>query len=311
VPAYRGLRRAHPDAQLTLAAPATLRPLVELGCGVDRVLPVEGLGRLRWPYAPPELAVNLHGKGPQSIEDLLGTGAARLLTYSHPAQPSIAGPEWSTDEHEVARWCRLLAWGGVPADPGDLLLRRPDRPAAVADAVVVHPGSSAASRRWPGERFAEVARALASDGQRVVVTGSASERELAERVARSSAQVLAGSLDLGGLAALVAGARLVVCGDTGVGHLASAFATPSVLVFGPTPPEHWGPPADGPHRVVWSGQTGDPEAACPDPGLLRVSAGEVIAACRQQLAETGSDAIARTETVDQRESVLVPEIPRR
>jgi hypothetical protein len=274
-----------------------LRPLVELGCGIDRVLPVEGLGRLRWPYVPPELAVNLHGKGPQSIEDLLGTGATRLLTFRHPAQPSIAGPEWSAEEHEVARWCRLLAWDGVPADPRDLLLSRPDRPAVVADAVVVHPGSSAASRRWPAERFAEVARALAADGQQVVVTGSASERGLAERVAQSaelpSAQVLAGSLDLGDLAALVAGARLVVCGDTGVGHLASAFATPSVLVFGPTPPEHWGPPANGPHRVVWSGQTGDPEAAGVDPGLLRVSAEEVTAVCRQQLAEAGPDGIAR------------------
>jgi len=90
--------------------------------------------------------------------------------------------------------------------------------------------------------------------------------------------VLAGRTDLGHLAALVADARLVVAGDTGVAHLASAYATPSVLLFGPTPPSRWGPPP-GPHTVLWHGTgVGDPHAAEPDPALLRIGVDEVLTA---------------------------------
>ena len=91
----------------------------------------------------------------------------------------------------------------------------------------------------------------------MVVTGTTAERPLAAACGRAAglppSRLLAGTLDLSGLAALVAGARLVICGDTGVAHLASAYATPSVLLFGPTLAGRWGPPAEGPHRVLWSG----------------------------------------------------------
>jgi ADP-heptose:LPS heptosyltransferase len=81
------------------------------------------------------------------------------------------------------------------------------------------------------------------------------------------------------LAALVAEATLVVCGDTGVGHLATAYDTPSVVLFGPTPPAHWGPPPERPpHRPLWTGRIGDPFGREPDPGLLELSTQDVLAA---------------------------------
>jgi ADP-heptose:LPS heptosyltransferase len=84
--------------------------------------------------------------------------------------------------------------------------------------------------------------------------------------------------DLQDLAALVARAELVLCGDTGVAHLASAYATPSVVLFGPTPPHRWGPPEDGPHDVLWHGTgVGDPHDDEPDPALLRITVDEVLA----------------------------------
>ncbi len=289
MPAYRGLRRADPEARITLAAPAPLGALIELDTGIDRLLPVRGLGGLSWSDRRPDLAVNLHGRGPQSIADLLGTGATRVLTHAHPDHPAVAGPSWRDDSHEVNRWCRLLEYYGVAADPSDLRLRLPARPAPVAGAVVVHPGASASSRRWPSHRIAAVARGLAADGERVVVTGSIEERPLAAAVVDAAglplSSLLAGGGDLTELAALVAGARLVLCGDTGVAHLASAYGIPSVLVFGPTSPDHWGPPPTGPHRVLWRGGTGDPHAPAADPGLLQIEVPEVLAACRQQLAQ--------------------------
>jgi ADP-heptose:LPS heptosyltransferase len=94
---------------------------------------------------------------------------------------------------------------------------------------------------------------------------------------------LAGNLDLGGLAALVASARLVVSGDTGIAHLASAYATPSVVLFGPTSPARWGPPAKAPSTVIWRGVTGDPHGRQVDPGLLDIGSDDVLEAAEARL----------------------------
>jgi ADP-heptose:LPS heptosyltransferase len=288
VPAYRALRRAFPDAHLTLAAPGALAPLVPLVGGIDRLLPTEGLGCMAYPGRP-DLAVNLHGAGPGSIDDLLSTRPRRLLTHAHPSRPEVSGPAWREDQHEVARWCRLLATAGIAAVPTDLRLAEPqDRPAPVLDAVVVHPGASAPARRWPARRYAVVARQLHAEGYHVVVTGSPSESRLASQVVQAAGlppDRQLGDLDLADLAALVARARLVLCGDTGVAHLATAYGTRSVLLFGPTAPARWGPPTAGPHTVVWSGQVGDPHARRPDPGLLTIDADAVLGVVRDRLTD--------------------------
>jgi ADP-heptose:LPS heptosyltransferase len=267
VPALRALRRARPADRLVLAAPAGLAPLVRLTGAVDALLPQADLDR---PLGTdrPALAVNLHGRGPQSTDLLRAIEPEQLWSFGE-------GPQWMPGEHEVDRWCRLLAHYGVPADPGDLALDRPPVASPTPGAVVVHPGAAARSRRWPVDRFAAVAAALRADGHRVVVTAGPSERDLAAAV---GAEVVAP--DLLGLAALVADAALVVCGDTGVGHLATAYGTPSVLLFGPTPPAEWGP-RGGPHVVLWSGGRGDPHGAHPDPGLLRIPAADVVDAARR------------------------------
>ena len=88
-----------------------------------------------------------------------------------------------------------------------------------------------------------------------------------------------GRTDLRGLAAAVAAAARVICGDTGVAHLATALGTPSVVLFGPTPPAEWGPPADRPqHVALHHGGRGDPHAGEPDPGLLEITVDEVLRA---------------------------------
>jgi ADP-heptose:LPS heptosyltransferase len=287
VPAYRGLRQAFPEARITLAAPAVLEPLALLTGAIDRIVPVNGLGELSALFPPPDLAVNMHGAGPQSIRDLLATGARRLTTHRHPEYPQIPGPPWSEDLHEVQRWTRLLGTEGIPADSRALQLARPTRPPAVSNAVIVHPGASAEARRWPVDRFGQVAGALSASGYSVVVTGSAAERTRAVAVARRAGldqdSVLAGDLDLARLAALVASARLLISGDTGIAHLASAYATPSVVLFGPTSPLQWGPPAGGPYTVIWRGVTGNPHGRWTDPALLDIGSEEVLKAAEARL----------------------------
>ncbi|WP_238993679.1 glycosyltransferase family 9 protein [Nocardioides caldifontis] len=288
VPALRALRRAHTDHELVLATPRSLEPLVRLVDAVDVVLDASGLEPLPWTGPPPALAVNLHGKGPESHRVLSSLQPGRLVAFGCP-EAGHAGPRWRAEEHEVHRWCRLVEEAlGVDADPSDLLLPRPPEPAVRSGVVVVHPGAAYPARRWPVDRFGEVAAWLAEQGCDVVVTGGPQERFLAEELRRRAGlppgAVVAGETDLAELAALVAAARLVVCGDTGVAHVASAYGTPSVLLFGPTSPARWGPPGQGPHTVLWHGDgTGDPWGSEPDASLLLITVEEVVAACRPLL----------------------------
>jgi len=276
VPALRALRSGFPDRTLALAAPARLTPLIDLAGGVDRVLPTDGLGAPAWRVEPPEVAVNLHGRGPESHRLLRTADPAQLWGFANLDAGHSDGPAWDEEEHEVRRWCRLLTHYGLTADPSDLSLAVPSVEAA-RGVTVVHPGAKSPSRRWPVERFAAVARDLAAAGHRVVVTGT--EQDLAAAVARrSGAQLLATML--AELAGVVARARLVVSGDTGIAHLATAYRTPSVVLFGPVPPSRWGPPAGRPyHRPIWHGTRADRgDSPGPDvhPALLAIGVDEVL-----------------------------------
>ncbi len=269
-----------------LAAPRALEPLVGLAAVADRLLDTAGLRPVSWSGDPPDLAVNLHGRGPESTGLLSALRPDRLVAFGCETA-GHQGPAWDGEEHERHRWCRLVREGlQVPADPGDLRLTAPSAPAPCPGAVVVHPGAAYPSRRWPPERFAAVARAMRDVGRDVVVTGGPDEVPLAREVAAAAGlpptAALAGRTDLEQLAAQVADAAVVVCGDTGVAHLATAFGTPSVLLFGPVSPQRWGPPPDGPHTVLWHGDgRGDPWGATVDPSLLRVTVSEVTETVEQ------------------------------
>ncbi len=290
VPALRGLRRHHPDHTVVLAAPAPLAPLARLVGAVDDVLPTPTPDALRWPAdRPPDVAVNLHGRGPQSHRALEATNPARRMGSRAPGWP---GPDWDAlagpGTHERERWCALVEAFGVSAEPTDLVLTTPP-PVDGRRPVLVHPGAAFGAKRWPPTRFAAVARALDSAEHPVLVTGSVAEAGLARDVAARAGlppdRVLAGRTGLDRLAQLVAHAALVVCGDTGVAHLASAFGTASVVLFGPAPAERWGPPA-GPHTVLTdaAARRGDAFADDPDPALLAVGVADVVRAASALLA---------------------------
>lgn len=160
--------------------------------------------------------------------------------------------------------------------------------------VVVHPGAGWEPRRWPADRYAAVARSLASEyGAVAVVTGSAPERSIAEEVAacEPSCRVAAGLLGVAELAALVERAVLFVGSDTGVTHLAVAVGTPVVALFGPEAPARFG--SFGPRdAVVYHGVDCSPcsqrrcrrGAEC----MLGIGADEVVAATRRVMSAVPS-----------------------
>ncbi|HEX6471273.1 MAG TPA: glycosyltransferase family 9 protein [Streptosporangiaceae bacterium] len=288
VPALRALRGELPGHRLILALPEALAPLALLTGAVDEVLPAAGLAPLPPLDGPVDIAVNLHGSGPQSHRVLSALRPRELMAFAHPEFPEIEGPRWNPAEHEVTRWCRLLAGYGFRPDPGDLGLPVPEVASPAPGAVVIHPGAAYPARRWPADRYAAVAAAVRAAGHQVVVTGGPAETGLARRVVTLAG--LPPEADLSArtspleLAALVAAARLVVCGDTGVGHVATAYRTPSVVLFGPTSPALWGPPEDRADHTVLTGRPGregrdgDPHGMTPDPGLLAIDADRVVAA---------------------------------
>ena len=117
IPALRALADAFPRHPRLLAAPAVLAPLARASGTVDEVVPTEGLAEpLHRRLHGAGLAVNLHGRGPESHDLLLAAEPRRLVAFTHPAVPaSSQGPRWRPDEHEVARWCRLLEESGIAA----------------------------------------------------------------------------------------------------------------------------------------------------------------------------------------------------
>nr|WP_198423482.1 glycosyltransferase family 9 protein [Microlunatus antarcticus] len=214
-------------------------------------------------------------------------------------------PEVPADVPESERALSLARAAGFGLDgPATLAVRRPlpDVSALVGPDpyVVYHPGADAPARRPGAEHSRALVAALVEAGHRVVVTGSPGESTLTGLVAGGLALDLTGAVDLAGLAAVLAGAEVVVAPNTGPAHLAAAVGTPVVSLFAPVvPPERWAP--YGVPVVL----LGDQDAACrltrarhcPVPGhpcLDGVSPADVVAAVAE---------LRRVPPVDDRDPV--------
>ena len=278
VPALHALHRAFPDHRLLYAAQDWLRDAVDLVGGFE-LLPTHGLDE-PLPVEPDsvDVAVNLHGRGPESQSRIEAIRAKTVISHRSALH---RGPEWVDGIHERERWTGLLQWHGIDADPQDFALNAPEDSVQWPRATIIHVGAAYGSRLWPANRFVDVAVRLRAAGHHVVFTGSAADRSRALAIARNAGfedhAVLAGTQPLGAFAALVAKANLLISADTGAAHLASAYRRPSVVLFGPAPPEEWGPP-QGPHVALTKAELrrGDTFAKDPDPALLGVSVQEVL-----------------------------------
>jgi len=164
---------------------------------------------------------------------------------------------------------------------------------------VLHPGASAASRRYPPDRFAIAARAVAdAQGGHVLVTGDGNESTLIDQVCAQigdAAIGLAGKLDLASLAALIEASPLLITNNTGPAHIAAAVGTPVVDLYALTNPQHtpWQVPSrvlshDVPCRNCF-------KSVCPqghNDCLRRIAPFEVARAALDLLAERSADVIA-------------------
>ncbi|MEM4240124.1 MAG: glycosyltransferase family 9 protein [Candidatus Woesearchaeota archaeon] len=117
-----------------------------------------------------------------------------------------------------------------------------------------NPGQNAVVKRWPVERFAEIAKALAGKGWQILLIGrSPGDDDVLPAMlsAVPNAANAIGSFTIRQSAALLQKCRLVICNDSGPMHMAAAVGTPTVSIFGPTDPRHWAP--RGPKHIwVWN-----------------------------------------------------------
>ncbi len=311
VPALRALRAAAPRARITLVGLAGARSFVRrFHAYVDELAECPGFPGLA-EQAPAvrrlvpflramqarrlDLALQMHGRGPASNLLTALLGARWTAGFFVPGQycpDPVRFLPFAEATPESRRHLRLVEHLGIPARGEQLEFPLGPEDVAALRAVpgawtlppgryaCVHPGASARGGRWPAERFAAVADALARRGIPVVLTGTADEAVLTARVQAAMAAPaldLAGRTTLGALGVLLRRARLLVCNDTGISHLAAALGVPSVIVFTGADPRRWAPLDGARHRPV-AGRPGDGPAALPAIDDVLAEVEQVLAA---------------------------------
>lgn len=252
-PLVRALRRRHADAQLVYVTKRALAPLVADNPHISRVVALE-------PGEPvTHLAARLRAVGPTHGLDLHGSLRSRALR-------TLLRCRWSGySKRKVARAALVLFKldlyrRRVPVaeryfEAARRLDVRPDsnppefflsaaararvhswlRERGLGDQAIVAiaPGAAHATKRWPVASWVAAAERLRAAGFRLVVVGGPDDRGAAQQLAEV-AEPAAGTFTLQETGALLAHARAVVSGDTGVMHMATGVGTPVVALFGPT-----------------------------------------------------------------------------
>lgn len=283
-PALRSIRSGFPGAEITLIGlPWAAQFAERFARYIDRFVEFPGYpGIIETPFDPErtrtfmreqhaygyDIAIQMHGNGRVSNQFVLDL-QPRVSVGCYVGEPpkgltlAMAYPSRGAEIRRNLQLAKLL---GCPNRSTGLefpLTEDDEAEAAVlldpvngarGPLVVIHPGARSPARRWPAESFAAVADALAKElDATIVLTGGSDELEtahLVESLMLTQPLNLAGLTSLGGLAAIIARAGLMISNDTGPAHLADALKTPSVTIFGPAEPERWAPLDRSLHAVV-------------------------------------------------------------
>jgi heptosyltransferase-2 len=315
-PALRALREALPDARIEgLGRPgldAVLDGLPSLDAFQVHAMrgwlgPFTGVSRFR---AMQPDAVLLLPNSPRSGLFAMATGAPRRVGWSRDGRGwmlthGLPAPRDRAPRSAVDWYCDLVAWAlrrqvvdrtvalactTAQREAGERLLEGLSRPI-----TILNPGANREDKRWPAQRFGELARRLVeARGGSVCVTGGPAEREVVAHVVEASRGAAVNLVDrgvsLGSLKAAIGAADLLVTNDTGPRHIAAGVGTRCVSLFGPTDPR-WAAlhEAPGPAREIQvlaepflpSGLVADRVARfC---GMQRIGTGDVLHACLRLL----------------------------
>ncbi len=175
-------------------------------------------------------------------------------------------------KHHVFHYCDLLKAQGifcldfkmeflVEADAVHAAEAKFLQEKKISDYVVLAPGGAANVkeemdiRRWGAENYAALAGMLITAGRQVVLLGSSDDQKISRLIIAAQPQVIdfCGQTSLSEAAVLLKKARLVICNDSGLMHLADAVGVKIIAIFGPTHPEEKKPLSAG-NITVWKGE---------------------------------------------------------
>lgn len=281
-PALRALRSGHPERRLTLlasnagAALAPYLPEVDdvIACTVpwmkhdtpDDARAVAALAeRLRGGRYDGAVIFTSFSQSALPAALLCYLAGIPLRLAHCRENPYCLLTDWVPDpepeqgiRHEVERQLSLVAHIGCVPDHRGLTFRPGDSDRTAVETklrargialeqpwIMLHPGASAPSRRYPAAHWSALVRLLVRDpGLPLVLSGDAGDRVLADAILatagphRGRAVSLAGELDLGQLGAAIASAAVLVSNNTGPAHMAAAVGTPLVDLYALTNPQH-------------------------------------------------------------------------
>lgn len=345
-PAFRALKESLPGRRLTLltsSAGAALRDhLPELDEVIDYAAPwvrqsagqadaPEIAARLRARRFDGAVIFTCFSQSPLPAALLLHQAGIPLRLAHCRENPYALLTDWVKEtepaegiRHEVRRQLDLVAQVGARSDNEALSFRLHGADIAAVRArlaasgvsqpfVLMHPGASAASRRWPARHWSRAVELVYHElGHQVVLTGLASEAELVRdilaraQVPPGAALPLAGALSLGELGAAIALAMIVLSNNSGPAHLSAALGTPIVDLYAQTNPQHtpWQVPQrvlfhDVPCRNCFRSECPEGHHAC----LERVEPEQAVAAIRE-LVEEGGDPFGFSAPAPQ--AVVIP-----
>jgi lipopolysaccharide heptosyltransferase I len=270
VPAAAALRAAFPDARIDWLVDARHRPVVDLITVVDRAIVLERSSMAGWMAAarrlrtvPYDVALDFQGLLKSAVL-ARASGARRVAGFSiwhlreKTARPFYSetapgGRLSALGDHVIVKNLSLLRVLGISDPPIRFPLAEVDSDALVqvremlggdGPFALINPGAAWPNKRWPPERFGEIA-AFLQQVRRLpsIVLWGPGEEGLAGAVVETSegAARVAPPTSLSDLLALARAASLMVSGDTGPLHIAAAAGTPTVALFGPTDPHRNGP----------------------------------------------------------------------
>jgi ADP-heptose:LPS heptosyltransferase len=191
-----------------------------------------------------DLAVQLHGGGRYSNPFMLSLNARVTIGLkTEDAAPLDRWVPYVYYQPEVFRFLEVVALVGAKAKniQPHLDLKKEDLkeidsilPKTTRPIVVIHPGATDPRRRWPVDKFAIVAEGLAARGAIIVLTGTKSEKKLADNIIEEMSSPvinLVGKLSINGLVGLLFRSSLLVSNDTGPLHLAMALVKKTVGIY--------------------------------------------------------------------------------
>jgi lipopolysaccharide heptosyltransferase I len=278
VPVAAALRRAYPTARIDWLVSAKHRDILDLVPVIDRRLVIDdrsrassgaglwaAIGELRRQRY--DVAIDLQGLLKSALL-ARSSGAAMVIGFSSAYARESMARLFYTDaydggrgglfdpretRHVVAINLQVLGLLGLTPGPPEFPIDRVDSAAArrAADETggryaLLNPGAAWPNKRWPPDRFAQVAARLRERHglMSVVLWGPGEEALAQETVARSAgAAVTTPATSIADVVAIARSAAVMVSGDTGPTHIASAVGTPIVGIYGPTRPVRNGPMA--------------------------------------------------------------------